>query len=368
MIDGKKSIIRSGLEALYFSRAYALMQPFVGGVGAILTLHRVQPESRDKFRPNQHVEITPEFLELVIRRLERSGIDLVSLDEMHNRLTNAKFSRRFLSLTFDDGYRDTKEWAYPILKSHGVPFAIYVPTSFPERFGELWWVALELIIANNETVVLEMDRKTHRLNCRTLSEKYGAYRAIYRWLRSRRSETELREIVRDLAIRYEIDMAEICSALTMTWDEITELAADPLVTFGTHSVSHSILAATPEAEVRSELRTARTVLEAALGREALHLAYPYGDASAAGPREFQIAAELGYKTAVTTKPSVLFPEHAGALTCLPRISLNGEFQRERYVDVLISGAGTALWNRLPRSDAPVRDFASLIGAVKCCSR
>jgi peptidoglycan/xylan/chitin deacetylase (PgdA/CDA1 family) len=62
-----------------------------------------------------------------------------------------------------------------------------------------------------------------------------------------------------------------------------------------------------------------------VGARHAHLSYPYGDAGSAGPREFAIAAELGFKTAVTTRPGVLFRSHAGHLTALPRISLNGEY-------------------------------------------
>ena len=67
--------------------------------------------------------------------------------------------------------------------------------------------------------------------------------------------------------------------------------------------------------------------------------------------EFCIAAELGFKTAVTMRPGVLFKVHRDYLTALPRISVNGEFQQQRYLKVLISGAGTALWNGFRRVSA-----------------
>ena len=79
------------------------------------------------------------------------------------------------------------------------------------------------------------------------------------------------------------------------------------------------------------MEMSRAVIEAALGKRPQHLSYPVGDPTSAGPREFRIAAELGFKTAVTTRPGVLFPEHRDHLTALPRISLNGEFQQPRYV-------------------------------------
>jgi peptidoglycan/xylan/chitin deacetylase (PgdA/CDA1 family) len=95
----------------------------------------------------------------------------------------------------------------------------------------------------------------------------------------------------------------------------------------------------------------RSVLEAALGRKPAHLAYPVGDPTSAGPREFRIAAELGFKTAVTTRPGVLFKAHRDHLTALPRISVNGEFQQQRYLKVLMSGAATAMWNGFRRVNA-----------------
>jgi peptidoglycan/xylan/chitin deacetylase (PgdA/CDA1 family) len=85
-----------------------------------------------------------------------------------------------------------------------------------------------------------------------------------------------------------------------------------------------------------------------LGVSPEHFSYPFGDPSAAGPREFVMARDLGLKTAVTTRPGVLFPEHREHLTALPRISLNGLFQRLRYMTVLTSGAATALSNRFQR--------------------
>ena len=46
------------------------------------------------------------------------------------------------------------------------------------------------------------------------------------------------------------------------------------------------------------------------------------------------------------RPGVLLAEHARTLHALPRLTVDGDFQRLRYLDVLLSGAGTALWNGL----------------------
>ena len=347
----KKAILRTGFEALYFSGSHVWLRPFVSGIGAILTLHHVRPPRLDAFQPNRLLEVTPAFLEAVIVRLRRAGIDLVSLDEMHRRLTAGERSRRFACLTFDDGYRDNLEHAYPILKKHRAPFALYIPTSFPDRLGELWWLTLEALIARNERIGLVVDGEDRNFDCRTTGEKREVYEAIYWWLRRLPSEDDLRNVVRDLAVRYQIDIAAFCRDLCMDWNELEELSRDPLVTIGAHTVNHVRLTKVPEKTARAEMRQSAAVIESALGRRPEHLSYPVGDPTSAGPREFAIARELGFKTAVTTRPGVLFPEHREHLTALPRISLNGEYQQLRYVEVLLSGAATAILNKFRRVDA-----------------
>jgi peptidoglycan/xylan/chitin deacetylase (PgdA/CDA1 family) len=339
------TIIRGGLESLYFSGAHAALKPFVGGVGVVLMFHHVRPPRADRFQPNRLLEITPRFFARVIRWLRRSGVDLVSLDELHRRLTEGDLKRRFVCLTFDDGYRDTLQYAYPILKEARAPFAVYVATSFPDRLGELWWLVLEAVIGRNDHIGLQINGENHTFDCRTLGEKRTLYHELYWWLRSRQTATEMRDIVRDLAACYHIDVTAFCKELCMDWEELATLAADPLVTIGAHTVNHYMLAKLPAQNVRTEMDISRSVIEAGLAVRPRHFSYPFGNPDAAGAREFQIAGELGFKTAVTTRPGVLFRAHRERLTALPRISVNGEYQQMRYVRVLLSGAATAMWNR-----------------------
>ena len=62
-----------------------------------------------------------------------------------------------------------------------------------------------------------------------------------------------------------------------------------------------------------------------------------GDPGSAGPRDFALAAEAGFESAVTTRPGHLLPEHAGHLHALPRVSLNGLHQNEAALRALLSG-------------------------------
>jgi peptidoglycan/xylan/chitin deacetylase (PgdA/CDA1 family) len=196
-----------------------------------------------------------------------------------------------------------------------------------------------------------MNGEDRRYDCESVEAKYELYEHIYWWLRSLDSEDDLREAVRDLGSRYGIDQAAFCKDLCMTWGEIGEIAADPLATIGAHTVNHVMLKKSSDEAVRGEMLLSASVIETALGERPVHFSYPVGDRTSAGRREFRVAAELGFKTAVTTRPGVLHPEHVAHLTALPRISLNGEYQQRRYAKVLTSGVATALWNRFRRVDA-----------------
>ncbi len=279
----KRTIIRGGLELLYFTGAHVALRPFVGGVGAILTLHHVRPPRPDRFQPNRLLEVTPRFLTRVVRMLRRSGFDLVSLDEMHRRMTERDFSRRFVCLTFDDGYRDTLQWAYPILKDARVPFAVYVPTSFPDRLGELWWLALEAVIARNDRIGLAIDGRDRKFDCaHGRRQAYALRRALLVAARPLRRKPNCAawSVIWPPAIMS--ISRRFASELCMSWQELAELAADPLVTIGAHTVNHPMLAKLPRRSVRSEMDLSRSVIEAALGAAARSIC-PIRSATAARP-------------------------------------------------------------------------------------
>jgi peptidoglycan/xylan/chitin deacetylase (PgdA/CDA1 family) len=137
----------------------------------------------------------------------------------------------------------------------------------------------------------------------------------------------------------------------MTWDEVAAVAADPLVTIGAHTDNHMMVAKLDAEECRREMDAGAREIETRLGVRPAHFAFPVGDPTSAGPRDFEIAGEAGFATAVTTRPGVLYADHRDHLTALPRISINGGFQRVRYLDVLLSGAPTALMNGFKRVNA-----------------
>lgn len=335
-------LFKAALSALYYSGADSLLAPLTRGDGVILTLHHVSPTPPDPFEPNRILRVTPEFLDGVIEQTLAAGFDVVSLDEAHRRITSQTTARRpFVCFTFDDGYRDNRDYAYPIFKRRGLPFAIYVPTDFADGHGELWWLALEEVVRRSRAVCVQMNGGLREFPCTTVAEKYAAFHEIYWWLRSI-PEDRARRVVAELADAVGIDQRRLCTDRVMTWDEIRALASDPLVTIGAHTRRHFALAKLPFGEARTEIVESVGRIERELCRPCHHFSFPYGDEGSAGPREFTLAAELGLKTAVTTRKGVITGN--AERTGLPRVSLNGDYQDLRYVKVMLSGAPFAVWN------------------------
>jgi peptidoglycan/xylan/chitin deacetylase (PgdA/CDA1 family) len=346
----RNTIIRAGLDALYFSGAHRVLRPIFGGVGTIFMLHNVRPAHAGLFQPNRHLEITPDFLRATLAYLRATDVDIVTPDEVRRRLTEQDFSRRFACFTCDDGYRDNRDHALPAMQDFDAPFTVYVASDFAAGTGRLWWVALERVVANSDMIEAPIDGQPVRMETSSLPGKVVAFDRLHGWLRGL-SDPDLRREMTALCTRYGVDENAISSELCLSWDELKPFAADPLVTIGAHSVSHCNLAKQTEATAMQELTNSRANIENALQRPAHHLAYPYGDRQAAGTREFALAEAAGFKTAVTTRPGVISSDNSERLTALPRVSLNGNYQDARYLPVLTSGAATAMWNGFQRGGA-----------------
>lgn len=328
------ALMQIALSGLHYSGLAGLLAPLARGKGVIFTLHNVRPEPPEAFEPNRILKVTPEFLERAIETVRRAGHDIVSLDEAVRRMKADGAQRPFACFTFDDGYRDNRDYAYPIFKKHDLPLAIYVPTAYPDGEGELWWLVLEAAIRKAGRIDVVLDGAARTFETRTPDEKDRAFSEIY-WSLRRWPEHELRATVRGIADKAGYDSSSLCRDLIMDWDELRALAADPLVTIGAHTRRHYAVARLPEDEARAEIAESVARIERELGRPCRHFSFPYGDAGSAGERDFAIARSLGLETAVTTRKDVLRSEYA--LTGLPRVSLNGDFQETRYVAVMMTG-------------------------------
>lgn len=343
----KSALLRTSLDILYFSGVSRLMSGAFAGIGAIFMLHHVRPGGgRERgFAPNAGLEVAPEFLDAVIRFVGSRGYDLVSFGEAVDRIRSGEHSRPFAVFTVDDAYQDIYDHGWPVFRRHHCPFTVFVSPAITDGTCELWWRGLEAVIAGTSRLTVEVDGVRETLVTASDAHKQAAFERLY-WPLRRMPETDQRQWIRRLCESHGIDLDALCRAAAMGWQEVREMAADPLCTLGAHTVHHFALAKLTAEEALAEAVESRRRIAAETGIEARFFAYPYGDETDAGPRDFALIAEAGFAAAVTTRKGLIFPVHRDRLTALPRVSLNGGFQKERYLDVLLSGAAFALWNGL----------------------
>lgn len=320
-----------GIAGLGLDRALA---PRTRGRGVILTFHHVRPEALSLLPENAGLSITPDFLEAVILLLRRLDYDIIPLEALAERLANPAPARPVAVLTFDDGYRDNRDFALPVLRHHGAPFTLFVCSGFAERSAPLWWLDLEEAVLKLERIRLELPGGEFEARATDQAAKLALLRALY-WRLRECDEPTLLTAVASLAREAGVDQAARIAALCMDWDELRDFAAEPLAAIGAHTLSHPRLAKLGEEEARAEIAGSRDRILSELGIDARHFAYPVGDPGSAGPRDHALAREAGFATAVTTVPGVLRP--GAGLHALPRLSVNGLFQKERYLRALISG-------------------------------
>ena len=335
--------IRGLFELLWASQLPGLIRRISRCKGVIFTLHRVLPDPPADFSPNAILQVRPEFLQFTIERIRELRIDIVDLGEAIRRIEEPGRTRPFVVFTFDDAYRDNLRYALPILRKNQCPFTLYVPTALVDGVGEVWWQALEDIIARQDAVAVTYMGETDYLPTKTLAEKQQAFDDLYLRMRAM-PEPDRVALIRALGEQYGLDLDAHCRELIMDWAELKTFAGEQLCTIGAHTVHHYELAKLPPQEARSEFEQSVRIIKAQFGIAPIHLSYPIGGGASAGQREFDIARDLGLRSAVTTRPGGLYHRHASSLHALPRVSLNGLFQSRRYVDVFATGA---IFSRLP---------------------
>ena len=222
-------LFKAALSALHYSGADGLLAPFTAGNGVIFMLHQVTPEAPRAFEPNRILKVTPEFLDDVVRQVRDLGFDFISLDAVPERLSAPVSDRPFAVFTLDDGYKDNRDFAYPVFKRHGVPFTVYVPTDFADGRGDLWWLSLEEAIRRLPAITLNMEGQRRYFTLATTAEKDATFEEIYWWLRTL-PEIRARAITHNLARQAAFDPFSFCRDLVMGWAELRDFAADPLVT------------------------------------------------------------------------------------------------------------------------------------------
>jgi peptidoglycan/xylan/chitin deacetylase (PgdA/CDA1 family) len=341
--------VKMMLDFLLYTKSYKIFIPNYGGIGHILMLHRVIPaeqiQTGQRFIPTD-MEITTDELENIITYFKKLEYAFVSMDDVYNILHGKSIDKKFVAITFDDGYMDVYNCAYPILKRHGIPFSLNLTTGMPDRRVIIWWYLLEELLLNHQHLSFEINGKAYDYHFANNREKYFAFREIRDFILDSTKEDFGKKMERIFG-PLKIDLFRKTRELSLSWDQVREMSRDPLVTIAGHTVNHKPLGKLTEEKIRQEIKGSLARIEEQIGKKVEHFSYPFGRKEN-GLREFAIVKEMGLKTALTTRFTNIFPEHRDHLECLPRIYKIGEIPLERYLGVITSGALSAMAYRFKR--------------------
>ncbi len=279
----------------------------------ILKCHRVRPAGQpaDPFDtcPSVSVACFRKVLEYVGERFT-----VLPLNEICGYAGKAPA----IAITFDDGWRDSYDVAFPVLRELGIPATSFITTGKIGSSEPFWQQTLGEAFRH-----AGQDPGGHAARAlRAVLEVKGSvpltpshYRqTVIRW--KSLSSSRLDELLREAG----------CATLPagrlrcfVTADEIREMAQAGIA-FGSHTVTHPILPRERPATTEWELAQSKASLENLLGGTIDMLAYPDGQNS---PEVYAIARSLGYRIGCTTNGWWLSSKDDHM--CLPRLELTCDF-------------------------------------------
>jgi peptidoglycan/xylan/chitin deacetylase (PgdA/CDA1 family) len=262
----------------------------------VLNYHRIGNAAEDPFDPDLMSARADEFDDQ-ISYLKRHT-SLVILEEalaFIEGTAHEEAPRCRTLITFDDGYLDNYEIAFPILRSHGVQGVFFLATSLVGSSCIPWWdrVAYLMKTARKRRFTLrfpvqleiDLDKNDFIQSLRQVS-------TLCYWQETADAGRFMRELAEEADAK---EPAEETRRF-LDWDEARRMV-DGGMAIGCHTHSHGALGRLPAEQVRRELSSSREVLRERLGVAADTLAYPFGTATSVSEQTQESAREMGYRAA-----------------------------------------------------------------------
>ena len=261
----------------------------------ILNYHRIRgagasadtPLEDAVFGPTQ-----PEF-ERQVKWLAKN-FDLLAESELLDIVrTSATRQGRYAAITFDDGYRDNYDLAYPVLRAQSAPAIFFICPGLLDSRRVGWWDMIAYLVKRSEKEAITVMGATMLLG----SQKRAAITKLHDWMKLRK-RAETQNLLDELAAACSVSFPDraLQDAQLMTWEQVREVSEHG-VAIGSHTHRHPVLATLTEDEQREELITSKHELERQLQSTVRTLAYPVGGYQHFTAASMRIARECGYEGA-----------------------------------------------------------------------
>ncbi len=297
------AIVRSGGLALF--RRLSPRRPTV-----LLMYHHIN-DAADPLG----LSISPSFFVEQIRYLLENH-RIISLGQAVSEIERGGNNRGGVVLTFDDGYRDNYDAAFPILRQYQCPATIFV-TCDAVASGTFHWTQFDSAVLSGSRPSLDLTEfGLGRFDLEGRKRRERVLVELHRRLKSL-PDADRQEIVAAI-VRSLGDGGSPCRAM-LSWEEVREMQQSGLITIGSHTLSHRILTRVSSAAARAEIQDSKRVLEENTGHPVEFFAYPNGGPSDFSPEIAEMVKASGYRAACSTIPGA--PTGPRDLFSLPRIDV-----------------------------------------------
>lgn len=271
----------------------------------VLSYHRVLPAPPPDYPFDREViDCYPrEFarqMELVARLCTPVAID----DLLDHLERGRRLPPNPVLVTFDDGYRDNREHAQPILDRLGVPACFFVTSGNLAQRKVFWWDRVAYLFNQSRVATARLTYPVPLL-LRPAGDGGRARRTVLRLIKTHPGldlERFLAQLARALRVDWDDELERrAADQLLMTWDDARALAAAGME-IGSHTRTHRVLYTVPPAELAVELAGSRADIAQALGRPVRAISYPVGRSLRRMPGLLRAVREAGYRVGFTCEP------------------------------------------------------------------
>ena len=217
-------------------------------------------------------------------------------------------------VTFDDGYYDFEEQAWPVLKRYKIPATLFVPTGYPDHPEQtFWWDNLyQAIQKTSRKEYLNTPLGNFSLsNPVSRNQTYQRLKNYMKTLKHAEAILTVKEFCDELGVQ----SAPNC---IMSWDSLRKLNQEGL-TLGAHTRTHPLVNRVSLEEARKEAVGSLEDLKREIGFALPIFAYPSGEFS---NDVVSMLEREGFSLAFTTKRGINNIAHMNPL-CIQRINVGG---------------------------------------------
>jgi len=338
-IGGKRELLACGL---YWSgAAFLLSQLPARDSLLVLNYHRIGNPDDDLFDPGVFSATADQFNNQISYLKRR--VSLVTLDEALAFIegTNNDRNRCCRALiTFDDGYLDNYEIAYPILSAHGAQGVFHLATSMVGSCDVPWWdrIAYMVKTARRRSFSLSYPADlTVDIDKTGLAEGLRNILKLYK----QPNNSDPGRFLRELAEASKGEEPSGTQRRFLNWEEAREMRTGGMA-IGSHSHSHTVLSQLEPYRQYEELTKSRAILKEQLGVEAEVVAYPVGARSSFTDQTQKAAREAGYRAAFSFYGGVNLQGKTSFFD-VKRIGIGGESWSRFWVQVGVCRATGSYW-------------------------